>query len=104
MRWTRKEEQISEIQSAVCVAIEQAAELSGLRNWFIFNVLRQTKPGECPNSEMIVQSIGRDLIVAFQNMIDGDDRQFFESPFYLQCDTELGIFQVHKLPRPKPTT
>ena len=97
MRRATKAEQIEVVQDAICVAITQSAELSGLRNWLIYNALKKVKPGEFPNGEMIVHGYGRQLTQAFQDIIDPDDTEYFESSFYLQCDTEKGIFRLADL-------
>lgn len=96
-RKATKKEQLAVIQNAVETAIEQASQLSGLRNWYIWNCFKHLKEGEWPKDEMICQSIGRELIIVFGDIVDGDDKEFFESNFYTECDTEKGIFRLHDL-------
>ena len=106
-----KQEQYEKILDAVETAIIQAAELSGLRNWMIYHHLKNLKPKEEPNEELIVQSEGNSLIAAFEGIIDPDDREYFESELYENCDTDrdfggvgnpLASRQLHKALRGAP--
>jgi hypothetical protein len=78
-RAATQKEQLDIIRDAVVTAITQAAELSGLRNWMIRAHFLDLKPGEWPNEEKIVQGEGQSLQSAFEDIIDPNDTEFWES-------------------------